>query len=85
MSPFVSVEICILAGVRESEDSRNFEPLVLRVLTLGDGALCHADLEGPPLLGKKEWPFFCSLSRRRVIGGTGIVIVHRFGCPRATP
>lgn len=80
MSPSVPVGISILASFREPEDSWNVKRLILRVFTPRDGALRHTDLEVPPLLVEYSFLFTCSVViHRRILRGTGIVVVHQIG------
>lgn len=78
MSPPFPVRVRVSAGVREPEDSRNFEILVLRVLAPGNGALRHTDLEVPPLLAEEPYPLR-PLAGRLLRGGAGTVFARRVG------
>lgn len=82
MPPPVPVGVRVLAGLREPEEARNVEALVLRVVAPGVGALRHADLEVPPLLAKALGPLVRGSvvrRRRRVLGGVGIVVLRQLG------
>lgn len=77
MSSLVSVVLCIPAGLREPENPRNIETLVLRVFAPRNGALRHADLEVPPLLAEELDPLRSLVGR--VLRGAGIALTRRVG------
>lgn len=77
MSSLVPIRLGVSAGLREPEDPRNIETLVLRVLAPGDGALRHADLEVPPLLAEEFDPLRPMAGR--VLRGAGAVLARRVG------
>lgn len=80
MSAPVAVGVGVLAGLREPEEARNVEALVLGLVTPGGGALGHADLEVPSLLVKALDPLVRPVARRRrVLGGARAVVVRQLG------
>jgi len=80
LSPSVPIGVRVFAGFCESEETRNVEALVLRVVASGVGALRHADLEVPSLLAEALGPLVRPvICRRGFLGGIGTVVVRQLG------